>query len=485
MVNRHISLALVVGACLALGCASIPINERAQARSDVNVAAGEALAEFIEDDPSLQEAIDTSLGYVVGSGTAGLFGPIGRVDILGVLYDREQNTRTYLNVDELRLGLGFGSADLQLLALITDAEALDRVKKGRWISYFDAISVAGDALNRAEMPLEGITVYLRSKSGAAVGANIQLVRVSVNTDLTDVGVSNVGMPMFGGLDDSRQGEDSPRIWSHKLPFLGQKVIDRGFDLPLPYGVGLIYVDVHQDMGLSNLFVGINGRDKVETPFVTFRNAMSETEARQIKLDAWLLPFLNVYATFGTVEGTAPMDVVIDGNFMLAELGTDCSGLVQSPLCDRLEDQLFTLPVRANLDLTNYGFGAVLAGGWKGWFGAVPFNVTYAEREDSVTDGEAVTVTPRVGRIVNMGSFGNLAIFVGGNYLKTEYTIDGTFVVPGDTLSLDYRVDQVNLDKWNVLLGFNWDITRRFSWSAEYDGFTGSRDAFITSLNTRF
>lgn len=44
-----------------------------------------------------------------------------------------------------------------------------------------------------------------------------------------------------------------------LPFLAQKVIDQGYDLPLPYGIGLTFVNIDQEMLLTDLEVGINGR----------------------------------------------------------------------------------------------------------------------------------------------------------------------------------------------------------------------------------
>jgi hypothetical protein len=53
------------------------------------------------------------------------------------------------------------------------------------------------------------------------------------------------------------------------------------------------------------------------------------------------------------------------------------------------------------------------------------------------------------------------------------------------LEIDYIIDQKNKDSWNALLGFNWDINKRLSWSLEYDGFIGSRDAFITSFSWKY
>ena len=267
---------------------------------------------------------------------------------------------------------------------------------------------------------------------------------------------------------------------------GQSVIDKGYDLPLPLGVGLTYIDIEQDINLTELFVAFDGGDLERFEFVAFENSHTVTESYQLKLDAWLFPFLNVFGLFGKVDGSAVLDVFLDGDLMLDEIGTDCSGIIlRPPLCDLLTDQVILLPVRADVDIETYGFGTILAGGWKGWFAVIPATVTYAKPTNKVTDGFSLTVTPRVGRLVDLGNFGSLALFVGGNYLDSELTIDGSFTFPGENLTLDYRINQQNKDRWNIVTGFNWNITQRFSWSAEYNGYTGSREAFITSINVRF
>ena len=131
------------------------------------------------------------------------------------------------------------------------------------------------------------------------------------------------------------------------------------------------------------------------------------------------------------------------------------------------------------------------GGWKGWFVTIPATVTYANPKGRVADGSSLTVTPRFGRLFDLGNLGSMAVFLGGNYLDSDITIDGSFTFAGDEvpalegLALDYRIGEKNTDHWNVVTGFNWDISKRLSWTAEYDGFTGSREALISSLNLRF
>ena len=174
--------------------------------------------------------------------------------------------------------------------------------------------------------------------------------------------------------------------------------------------------------------------------------------------------------------------------MLDHLGLSCTGPVRPGLCDRLQDQDFLLPIRTTPSGTSWGVGGVLAGGWKGWFLTIPFNYSRVDLDDTLAEGSPiVTVTPRFGRNFVLGDLGNFALFAGGNYLKSELEISGTYRVPvGDEeLTFDYTVQQKNKDAWNLLFGFNWDINKQFSWNMEYDGFIGSREAFITSVTWRF
>jgi lipid-binding SYLF domain-containing protein len=462
--------ALAVLATSALvGCSTIPVEEREQVRQEVTAATNEALAAFKAEDPDVEREIESSPGYIVATGTDLLIGLIGRGDTTGILHDRTDNTRTFVNIDEFAFGLGVGASDVQILAILNDVDTVDSFKRNRWIPSGDLMSVAGEAGGVAQWISDEMSVRARSQSGAEVGANLRLARVS-----------------------DRQNENAPRVWTRTLPFLGQKVVDKGYDLPLPIGLGVTYVDINQDLELTDLFVGFNGGDLEGFDFVSFENSNSDTRSFQLKVDAWLFPFLNVFGMYGKVDGSVDLDVFLDGNLILDRRGTDCSRpLVRPPLCDALEDQVISFPVRAGVDVETWGFGTVLAGGWKGWFATIPISVTYAEPKDRVADGSSLTVTPRFGRLLDLGNLGSMAVFVGGNYLDSDVTIDGSFTFPGNEipalegLTLDYRIDEQNTDHWNIVTGFNWDISKRLSWSAEYNGFTGSREAFISSLNLRF
>jgi hypothetical protein len=115
------------------------------------------------------------------------------------------------------------------------------------------------------------------------------------------------------LGEPNLTEDGERvIWNYKLPFLAQRVVDMGFELPNPYGVAIIPARIRQDLTLENLAIGINGPPDREIDFVDFGTPSVENSALQLKLDAWIFPFLNVFTTVGVFDGDANIPLKFDG-----------------------------------------------------------------------------------------------------------------------------------------------------------------------------
>jgi len=472
---------------LLSACTTIPVDQRAEVRDEVDQAAAETVARMVEEDATVKSAMDQAAGYLVGRMSATKVPILGGGYGLAVVHDQERGTRTYLDITRFDLGAGLGAGRFSVLIIFESRDAMSRFRDGAWQPVIGAGSAAGTHSGSIMSSRgDGYTVRVISDTGAALTATARLVRTSINHDLTDTGVSEISIPNIGFASVDDQGEDAPRTWDHRLPFFAQNVIDKGYDLPLPYGIGLTYAHVDQEQLLDNLLVGINGADKEPFPFVSFENASSVSDSVSVKADAWLFPFLNVFGMLGKVDGEAPLDVLIDGNGMLDQLQIDCSSPgPPNPLCAILEDQNFLLPIDAKFKGTTYGIGMTLAAGWNGWFFTLPLNITYADMDGKDTDGTVKTATPRFGKVFNLGRKGNLALFAGGNYLESDLTVSGTVTTPDGLLVIDYTIDQSNKDNWNALLGFNWDINKRLSWAAEYDGFIGSRDAFITQISWKY
>jgi hypothetical protein len=478
---------LVVGLLVGLNaCTTIPPDQRADIRTEIDRVAAETIARIVAEDPSTQAALDAAVGYLVGRVSATKVPIVGGGYGLAVVQDNEESTRTYLNISRVDLGAGLGAGQYRALIIFDTREAMEKFRDGTTETTIGTDSQVGSrGTSFTTLRGDGYSVRLVSESGAALTATARLVKTSINRDLTDTGVSEISIPNIGLSNSDEQGAEAPRQWDRKMPFLAQKVINEGYDLPLPYGIGLVYAHVDQAQFLDELEVGINGNAKEPFEFATFENARSISDTVSIKADVWLLPFMNVFVNVGKVDGEAPMDVILDGNGMLDQLGVDCDSPPPEPLCPVLVDQTIVLPITAPFSGISYTLGATLAGGWNNWFVAIPITTTNYEPSNNTTDGDIFTASPRGGRIFDLGRKGKLSLYAGANYIDSNVTAEGTVSTPEGQLVIDYTIQQENKDKWNAVIGFNWDINRRLSWMAEYNGFTGSRDSFITSLAWRY
>jgi hypothetical protein len=467
-------------------CTTIPVDQRADVRAEVDQVAAETIARIVAEDPSAQAALDAAAGYLVGRMSATKVPIVGGGYGLAVVHDIKGNKRTYLNITRFDFGAGLGAGQYRALIIFDTREAMEQFRAGTIETTVGAESQAGSrGTSNIMLRGDGYSVRVVSEAGAALTATARIVKTSINRDLTDTGISEISIPNIGLSNVDHQGVDAPRQWDRKMPFLAQKVIDKGYDLPLPYGISLIYAHVDQAQLLQELQVGINGNPEEPFEFVDFENAKSISDTVSIKADVWLFPFMNVFVNIGRVDGEAPMDVVLDGNGMLDQLGVDCGSLPPSPLCPVLGDRTFVLPITAPFSGTSYTLGTVFAGGWNNWFVAVPITKTDYQPSHNSTDGDIVTASPRGGYVFDLGRKGKLSLFAGANYIDSNVTAEGTVSTPDGQLVIDYTIDQENKDKWNAVMGFNWDINRRFSWMVEYSGLSGSRDSFITSLGWKY
>ena len=480
--------ALLIIVCLALlgACTSVPVEEREARRAEIDGEAEETIALLIGRDPEFTAALDQSAGYFTSVISSATVAVVGGGYGIGVLVDKQTGNRTYLNFKRADLGAGLAMQKYRFLVLAEDGEALETIRSGKRLGSLVADISAGEKGGRGAYNRAGYRVFTISESGASIAATARLTKISVNTELTDTGISEVGVPNIGyGTEDGHLPVEQ-RTWDHKLPFMAQKVINMGYDLPLPYGLKVLYSDIEQDQVLESLQVGFSGGEKEPFEWVAFENAISLSETWQAIGDAWVLPFLNLFAFIGDVKGDVTLDVLLEGNGLLEQKGIDCTRPANLVICRALQDQIIKLPVESVFSSTNYGVGFNLAGGWKGFFFTLPVSFSWVDMDTTdVEGGSIISASPRAGYLLKMGNYGNLGLFVGASYLDSDLTAYGSLAVPEPDVTIDYTVDQSNSDKWNGVVGANWDITRRWSVMVEYDGFFGSRDSIFASVGWRF
>ena len=477
---------LVFGLCLALmgACTSIPVEEREGRRVEINQDAEETIALLTQKHPEFAAALEESAGYLTSRISSATVAVVGGARGIGVLVNKRTGDRTYLNIKRAGLGAGLGLKKFRFLVLAENAEALENISSKKYLSSLAVDMSAGEKGARGGYNSAGYRVFTVSESGASVAATARLTKVSVNADLTDTGVSEVGIPNIGFEDEYDPVKQ--RTWDHKLPFMAQKVIDMGYELPLPYGLKILYSDIEQGQVLEGLQVGFSGGEKEPFEWVAFENAISFSDTYQAIGDVWVLPFLNLFAFIGNVKGDVTLDVFLEGNGLLEQKGIDCGRPGNLVICRLWQDQIIELPIESVFSGTNYGVGFNLAGGWHGFFFTLPVSFSWVDMDTTDVEGGAViSASPRIGRLFSLGNYGNLGLYVGASYLNSDLTALGSLAVPETDVTIDYTVDQSNLDKWNGILGANWDMTRRWSLMVEYNGFFGSRDSIFAAVGWRF
>lgn len=207
----------------------------------------------------------------------------------------------------------------------------------------------------------------------------------------------------------------------RLPFLKDKVGD--VELPRPWGIGVDFYTMDQDYDIDYLKFEIPGVSLGDPSLLKVTNDIQHID---IKIDAWILPFLNVFAILGHVEN----DTIID--------------LSKAPV-QGLPFPLGKLTV--STDGTVTGFGMTLAYGNDNWF--TTFTATKTETSlsgnfDSNVD--TTTMQPRIGIVKGQWQY-----WVGGLYLDIEESHKGT--VPLPVLgNVPFEVILGGSDDWNTALG---------------------------------
>jgi len=93
----------------------------------------------------------------------------------------------------------------------------------------------------------------------------------------------------------------PEPWPYALPFLADQVIKQGYTLPLPRGGSLVYTYVERDVKITKVKLGVDGAPLRDVTNFVNLGSNSHVNVAVGRFDAWLLPFLNVYAMAGYVS----------------------------------------------------------------------------------------------------------------------------------------------------------------------------------------
>lgn len=262
---------------------------------------------------------------------------------------------------------------------------------------------------------------------------------------------------------ARAADEPPPVSNGLLPIGADWAVKRGIDLPNPFGVSLFAITMTRDIEVTDVRVGLPGGEPVTVGDLATFAVRNSTTIAAVKLDAWVLPLLNVYVLAGHTwtDSRLNLAVKIDrplGDPVVLEATQDAA--VGGPLL---------------------GGGASLVAGHGPWFVLVDANYNYSDVEGFEGGIGAWFASARTGWSGPTRS-GTWRAWLGAAWLRTDRTIRitqespglGTVVVEVDQRPVDPLTWQtggsLGLGKrWEVMLevGSNFDDAFMGVFSASY------------------
>lgn len=270
-----------------------------------------------------------------------------------------------------------------------------------------------------------------------------------------------------------------RTYDQVFPFLGRKAIEHGFDVPYAVGVNVIgmYLTQGLEFGQLGLSTGDNPIQGVD--FIGFGENTSEAVTANARLDLWVLPFLNVYGLFGTASSTTTVNVTEPVQFqtVVENVGayrgvgfTTAMGIKRNWLSfdmnwvwtdvDRLDQ-----PVRGRTMGIRYGrsFKVGRANRMSGWVGTMNQRLV-AETRGSIAVSEALPPAVRDELVDYQTEQWYQDLGPAGKQVAD--TLMDEIINRYDTGTINYSLDKSLTTPWNMLVGMNYEIGKRWAFRTE-------------------
>jgi hypothetical protein len=337
------------------------------------------------------------------------------------------------------------------------------------------------------------------------------------------------------LIDSLKTHEYPYV----LPIWGAKAAAKGFNLPYSAGININYLWQESSLVINNLQVGFNGSPMVNLDeIVRFNDATAGANAVNIRPDFWLFPFLSVYGILGKAKTSTAIDagmfvpgpdgvwteatsfsttanfdatimgfgltptIGIGGGWMALDMNmawSDVSAL-EKPVFTYIFGPRFGKSFKFKEPDRNIAFWV---GGFRVNFSSETkgeLNLTDIFNTDelqSKVDQGLVNVETKSAQVdewwngltpieqknpVNKVKYetANRAIGAASNILEQA----DEALNDGKDATIQYSLDKNLKDKWNFIVGSQFQLNKHFMLRAEY-GFLGSRQQFLTGLQYRF
>ncbi len=307
-------------------------------------------------------------------------------------------------------------------------------------------------------------------------------------------------------------QTSSKEYPYVLPIWGQKVYDKGYDLPLPFNISIGSVFNKQGIILDNLSVAFTQGDEMPdfdllqplADLVEFGPSQGRINTLFARAEASILPFLSAGFYYGQVWGdqtitlTAPVAIESQTEIRGLYYGFNLAGFAPlGPVVlqadysrswttnDRLDR-----PVRVNVAgarvikrfVSKKRPDRYLAV----WAGAQYQNLE-GETSGKINLGEALNITPETIDDLDMAWEDYMMSPEWGMLTPAErvrataaYTIARNGLVRAEDTTVHYKFTKKLEFEMNMLLGFQYALNKRWSARAEY-GFLQSKQQLFLNL----
>jgi hypothetical protein len=225
----------------------------------------------------------------------------------------------------------------------------------------------------------------------------------------------------------------------RLPLMADEARARGYELPLPFGAGLILTGLDgRAIEVTDVRVGLEGDARSVSDYATL-GSTSRVFNANFRFDTWVLPFLNVYALAGYVHNDSATRIHV----VLPRLGAVPGDI-------ELDRQVDT-----SLDGTVAGVGMTLAAGYRSFFMVADFNYNRADLgfDDEFTAKIGSIRAGWQGKVDGRG----IQAWLGAGNWDTAATAKGHADLQ-DGRRLVFEADQRPATNWMYELGVNFAPT---------------------------
>ena len=328
-----------------------------------------------------------------------------------------------------------------------------------------------------------------------------------------------------------------KVYPYVLPLWGQKLTDRNIDFQLPFGLNVNYVYNQMSLELThfsmNFYDGDNLDDIINTETLNFKETIATASGVNVRADAWILPFLNIYGLYSKNTGSTQVSF----QPQVIEHGLGANGNLKE--IRTLEEAIVVDPVYFTSN--TWGIGASAVYGWDNYFINADGNFTFSQSDLLEGTVKFFVGSARIGRRITFRNNMKLSLYFGAmyrNFVDREVNtgslgvpeldeamtkaVDGLLSItqeridfwedmpdaaPGkadnlkdlnekhdkltatktrisDANAINYSIKKEIINNWSTQVGFNFEISKNIMIRGEY-GYREGQKFFMTGLQYRF